>query len=123
MRYQKNANTTNITNKKPEIVDNRKPKLIDIQTANQPVRAVNFVEVGELTPTQVQYLIQELNKSHKTAQGGIHYFVPIRNGKITTDILFEEEWLQVVRDTCEIKNDQIVLKDGSKQVTVIRQKI
>jgi hypothetical protein len=75
-----------------------------------------------------QYVPSTSSKSaicdtHDTAKGGIHYFLPIRHGRIASDILFEEEWLKVVNETCEIKDGKIVLKDGAKEVVVIRQRI
>lgn len=104
-------------------IDNRTPKLIDPAIANAPVRAVNFVEVRDMDPRQVQLMIQKLNSIHDTAVGGIHYFIPIRNGKIGSDILFEKEFLDVVEKVCEIKDGKIVLKDGAKEVIVIREKV
>lgn len=115
----------NIPTKKPEIIDERHKEvpmqLLNPEIANAPVRTVNFVEVGGMSQQQVAILLDQLNKSHNTAKGGIHYIIPIRNGKIGTDILFEKEWLDVVNKTCEIKDNQIVLKDGAKEVKVIRQ--
>lgn len=111
--------------KKPEIIDERQREIpaqhINPEIANLPVRTVNFVEVGGMTQPQIMILLDQLNKSHNTAKGGIHYIIPIREGKIGTDILFEQEWLDVVNKTCEIRDNQIVLKDGAKEVKVIRQ--
>lgn len=96
---------------------------VDPAKANAPVRTVNFVEVGDMVGKQLQLILQRLNETHDTAKGGIHYFLPIRHGKIGSDILFEEEWLKVVNETCEIKDGQIVLKGKAKEVVVIRQRI
>lgn len=109
-----------------ERIDNRsfsvpKDPPIDPKIANAPVRTVNFVEVKDMPRENVQVLINEVSKAHKLAEGGIHYIIPIRHGKITSDILFEEEWLKVVRDTCEIEDGEIVLKGGAKDVNVIRR--
>lgn len=111
--------------KKPQIIDNRNKEIpiqnINPEYANAPVRTVNFVEVGSMNSQQIKILLQQLNKSHDSAKGGIHYIIPIREGKIGTDILFEEEWLKVVHQTCEIVDNQIVLKNGATKVNVIRQ--
>lgn len=96
---------------------------IDPAIANMPIRTVNFVEVGSMSREQVAILLEQLNQKHKTAVGGIHYLVPVRNGKIGADVLFETEWLNVVRQTCEIQDGEIVLKDGAKDVHVIRQSV
>ena len=112
----------------PKVIDERTPRApatiqIDPKYANAPVRAVNFVEVRDMDPRQVQLMIQELGEIHNSAEGGIHYFIPIRNGKIGSDVVFEEEWLKVVKDTCEVKDGEIVLKGGAKEMLVIREKI
>ncbi len=114
----------------PQIIDNRQHKehnipdiKIDPATANKPVRAVFYVEVGDMEPLRVQLLIQEINKQYSNARGGVHYVVPIRHGKIGSDIVFEKEWENVVRQTCEIRDGQICLKDEAKEVCVIRESI
>lgn len=101
-----------------------KPLKIDPQYANAPVRAIYFVEVGGMDNRQVQMLLQELNAIYKSAAGGVHYVIPIRHGKITSDILFEKEFLDVVNKLCEATNGgEIVMKDGAKDVCVIREKV
>lgn len=114
----------------PVIYDERPPRTpevpptqIDPAKANAPVRTINFVEVGDMVGKQLQLILQRLNETHDTAQGGIHYFLPVRHGKIGSDIIFEEEWLKVVNETCEVVDGEIVLKGGAKEVVVIRQKI
>jgi hypothetical protein len=113
----------------PTVVDQRTPRApatiqIDPKYANAPVRCVNFVEVKDMDPKQVQLMIQELGAIHDSARGGIHYFIPVRFGKIGSDVVFEEEWLRVVRETCEVNEDgEIVLKGGAKEMLVIREKI
>jgi len=111
-----------------QVVDERTPRAttlqIDPKYANAPVRAVNFVEVRDMDTRQIQLMIQKLAEVHKTAEGGIHYFIPIRNGKIGSDVLFEEEFLDIVNKICEVNKDgKIVLKGGAKDVLVIRQKV
>lgn len=116
--------------KKPTVIlDNRTPKIppqteYDPQYANMPVRTINYVEVGSMSPGQIQFMMQELNKTYDSAKGGLHYFIPVRQGKIGTDIVFEQEWLEVVKQTCEVnENGEIVLKDGAKEVHIVRQSI
>lgn len=123
MRQQRIVKTQ--PHKKAQIIDERHKEIptqhIDPYTINVPVRTVNFVEVGSMNNQQITILLDQLNKTHDTAKGGIHYIIPIREGKIGTDILFEQEWLNVVHQTCEIRDGQIVLKNGATEVKVIRQ--
>ena len=111
----------------PQVVDQRRRELPEIQfdpaVANQPVRAIFYVEVGDMETLRVQLLVQEINRQYSGARGGIHYVVPIRNGKIGSDIVFEQEFLDVVHKMCEIKDGQIVLKDGAADVHVVRESI
>ena len=111
--------------KNPVIVD-RKSRIpaLDPKYANAPVRAVHFVEVGGMSGAQVGLLMSELGRLHDTAKGGIHYVLPVRNGKIGADLVFEEEWLAVVQKTCCVNEDgKIVLQGGAKEVLVIRQSV
>ena len=127
------AKSQKIERNKPKhtatIIDERPPQQLNTQysnpeVANAPVRTVNFVEVGDMEGKQLQLILQRLNATHDTAKGGIHYFLPVRNGKIGSDIIFEEEFLNVVNQICEVdENGSIQLKEGAKEVTVIRQQL
>lgn len=93
-------------------------------TANAPIRTVNFVEVGDMVGAQLQLILQRLNSAHDTAKGGIHYFLPVRHGKIGSDIVFEEEWLSLIKKLCIVNKDgEIEFKEKAKEVTVVRLKI
>ncbi|MDB4490026.1 hypothetical protein N9045_00775 [bacterium] len=121
IRRSKPKNTTTI-------IDERSPQLLNTQysnpeVANSPVRTINFVEVGDMEGKQLQLILQRLNATHDTAKGGIHYFLPVRNGKIGSDLVFEEEFLSVVNQTCEVIDGHIQLKGGAKEVQIIRKKI
>ena len=67
--------------------------------------------------------MQHVNELYRDAKGGIHYVIPIRGGRICSDIMFEEEFEKVVQETCEIHEGKIRLKDGAKQCQIIRQQI
>lgn len=113
-----------VDKKRPLIIDERKSKIPEIMpSTSNPLRVINYVEVGDMDKAHIQLLVQELNRTYQMAKGGIHYFIPIRNGKIGSDIVFEEEWLKCVSETCEIKDGQIVLKNGAAEVEIIRRKI
>ncbi len=114
--------------KAPLIIDERQPKSpppieIDPAKANLPIRTIIYLEVGDMEPVKVQYLIQEMNKVYADSRGGIHYIIPIRNGKIGTDIAFEAEFERVVQEICEIHEGNIRLKGGAKECYIVRQTI
>lgn len=138
------AKSQKIERRKPKksviVVDQRPepppPKLppnaaIDPVKANAPIRTVNFVEVNDMVGKQLQLIIQRLNETHDTAKGGIHYFLPIRHGKIGSDIFFEEEFERIGHELFEVIDEEgnviegadIRLKGGAKEVVVIRRRI
>ena len=112
-----------------QVIDSRKSRVkpqslaLDPTYANKPVRTVVFVEVHQMTAPQVQLMVQKINEVYKDARGGIHYVIPVREGKLGSDIMFEEEFLKVVNDTCTIEDGKIVLKDGAKEVAIIRESV
>lgn len=111
--------------KQPVVIDQRQPdiSLPEIPNSNVPVRAVVFVEVGDMDQVRVQCLIQEINKIYRGSRGGIHYVIPVRDGKIRTDIVFENEFLDVVNQLCEIRDNKIVFQDDAAEVKVLRELI
>lgn len=119
-----------------QVLDERTPKVsqdiqLDPAVANKPVRVVNYVEVGDLPASHVQYMIQEINATYDKAKGGIHYFVPVRHGKIGSDVVFEKEFEQVCQKLLEVvdKNGNsidgatIQLKSGAKDVHIVRRQV
>ena len=88
---------------------------------NVPVRTVLYVEVGDLPTAQVQELCRHLLKGLSNEHP--HYIVPLRSGRLTSEIVFEKEFLSTVRAVCEIKDDEIVLKGGAQNVDIIRKKV
>lgn len=114
----------------PQIIDSRQPKELPPATVEMapevmhiPVRTVIMVDVKDMSAAQVQLLIQELNEVYRESRGGPHYVLPIRHGKIGTDIVFESEFLSVVNKMCEIKDGQIVLREGAQDCHIVRQQI
>ncbi len=85
-----------------------------------PIRTIVYVEVGEMPPPEVRQvckaILQGFNNGHP------HYVIPVRDGKLTTEIEFEAEFLQTVNKLCEIKDNQIVMRDV-KDVDIIRKKL
>lgn len=113
----------------PQIIDTRQPKPlpemapVDPAVANLPLRTVFFMEVGDMEPARIQLLIQEAGKVYDAMRGGIHYVLPVRHGRIGSDLVFEAEWERVVRETCEVRDGKIVLKDGAAACNIVRQSI
>lgn len=120
---------------KPTIQDNRQPRklnesTIDLSTANAPVRTVLFVEIGDMDQKRLQLLLQSLGESYDPAKNGITYFIPVRKGKISSDILFEgeierlSELFDIVDNSDNIiEGAKLKLKDGAKDVMIIRQHV
>jgi hypothetical protein len=86
-----------------------------------PVRTVLYVEVQDHPAGDVQQILTAITKGLPNEH--LHYCVPLRFGKLTTEFEFEGEFLETVKELCEIQDDEIVLKDGAKEVDVIRKKI
>jgi len=100
--------------KQPIVVDQRKPK------PGHLVRTINYVEVGDMTPEQITSLAIMFAKQYEGNVYGPHYFLPARNGHLSTDIQFENEILSVVNQLCEVRDGKIVLKGEPVKVQVIR---
>ncbi len=109
--------------KKP--ADTKKVTVIDERPApkNIPVRTILYMEVGNSPSADVARLVKMINENYKNNEAGVHYVLPVRFGKITSDIYFENEWLVAIRDLLEIKDGQIVLKDGATDVKVTRETV
>lgn len=111
----------------PTVYNLKTPKVPELPTlpeaADQPVRAVLYVEVGDMEQARVQLLIQEINKVYDGARGGIHYVIPVRHGKLNSDISFEGEFLALIRSLCTVVNGEIVFKDGAKEMRIVREHI
>lgn len=107
------------------VLSNKTPKLPKppVVPSGVTLRTIHFIEVGDLAPGNIQLMVQELNATYNPAEQGIHFVIPIRHGKIGTDIVFEAEFLKIVLETCEVNEDgEIVLKGGARDVQVIRTK-
>lgn len=113
--------------KKPIIHDDRQHKIPELNlnplAADIPVRAVFYVEVGDMDQIRVQLLVSEVSKLYTGLKGGAHYIIPVRHGKIGSDIVFEQEFERVVQEVCEICDGKIRLKDGAKECQIVRQQI
>ena len=110
------------------VVDDQRPKSKILPRScergnpNIPIRTVMYLEIQDMPATDAQrvaaMMLKQLEIEHP------HYVVPIRYGKLTTEFEFEGEVLQTARKLCKVnEKGEIVLKDGAKEVDVIRKKI
>lgn len=99
------------------------PIVTDNQTRKNdgPVRAVLYVEVGEMGAAEVAALLAKIKHNYKGIENSDIYVVPIRGGSISSGMHFEREFLDVVRQVCEVRDGVIALKGGAVSVDVIRQ--
>lgn len=86
------------------------------------IRTVLFVEVGTMDSRSVAAAIKAISKQWDGNQHP-HYVCCVRNGKITNDIVFEEEFLKIVCELCEVQDGKIVMKNGAHDVVVFRKHI
>ena len=86
-----------------------------------PVRTVIYVDVTGLEPDRARLVCRELMKSFATTHP--HFVVPVRNNRITSDLQFESEFLEVVKQLCEVKDNEIVLRGAAQEVEVFRLRV
>jgi len=113
---------TEVPQVSPEVLAQSK----EVDDLRVPIRTVMYVEVGNLPPNEVRDIVASLTST--LHPGHPHFVVPLRNGKMNTDLDFEAEILEFVNSICEITDDggsgaKIVLKDGCHDVNVIRVRI
>ena len=105
----------------PAITPPSLPRSKEVDDLSIPIRTVMYVETGNLRPNEVRDIVASLMSNMHP--GHPHFVVPLRNGRLHTDIDFEREYLDFVRSTCEVKNGEIALKDGCRDVEVIRVRV
>lgn len=97
------------------------PHIHERGNTDHAIRTILYVEVQDHPGAEAAAIIQKITKTlsneHPT------FVVPLRFGKLTTEYEFEGEFLETAKALCEVKDGEIVLKDGAKAVNVIRQRI
>lgn len=124
MRQQRIVN--NKPKAKPTIVNEKQMAALAKEQpvgSDLPVRTIYYVDIKDMDATRYGMLLEEVNRGASKLKGGVHYIIPVRNGKLGTDIEFEAEFLKTVNNLCEVKDGQIVLKNGAQEVRVIREQI
>lgn len=102
---------------KPLVIDTQKPRT-DIA-----VRTVLYIEVGDMNGAQVNELAAQFVQQYDGQAIGKHYIIPVRNGRISTDVEFESEFLETINKLCEAKDGKIVFREEAPQVKILRQHI
>ena len=106
------------------IDDSRAPAPVPEPPGNSdiPVRTVYYVEVENMSKEQVLLLGNTIAEMHENARGGAHYFIPVRFGKLKSDVVFEDEIMPMVNELCEVVDGKIQLKN-KREVRVIRENV
>jgi len=119
---------------KQQRINNRKPPVKEVSVVNEKVdrmvadtneriRVAVYVETAGMDNARLIHYVRKINEIYKDAVG-THYIVPVRNGKLSTEIQFEQEFLQTIREICVVDNmGQIQFKDNFGDVIVIREHV
>ncbi|MCK9557048.1 MAG: hypothetical protein M0R50_03275 [Candidatus Cloacimonetes bacterium] len=97
------------------------PRSAEVDDMSIPIRTVMYVETGNLPPNEVRDIVASLTQNLHL--GHPHFVVPMRNGKMNTDLDFEKGVLEFVQSICEIKDGEIALKGGCHDVDIIRVRV
>lgn len=87
-----------------------------------PIRTCVYVEVGDMPAKDVQSALATLNAAYNNSHHPV-FVLPLRNGKARTDVLFEGEILEVVRNLFEVRGGQIEFKRNPVEVDVLRTQL
>lgn len=118
MRQQKIINRQP-ARKEVEVINEKVERMVT--SKDERVRVVVYVETAGMDNARIYHYMKKLNEAYKDAVG-THYVVPVRDGKLSTDLQFEQEFLKTIRDICVVnKEGQIDFKDNYGDVVVIRE--
>lgn len=113
--------------KTPTVINVSKQQMIgdqaeksEVMVSSMPVRTINYVEVGSMSHEQIAELGKLFAANYQGNVHGPHYLIPVRDGKLRTDINFENEVLPIVKQLCEVANGEIVMRGADVEVKVIR---
>lgn len=105
---------------RPVVQDERLAKRGSIEgNHNIPVRTLVYLELGDLPAVEARQALVAVREMHgKSAHPT--FILPLRDGKLRTDMLFENEILDFVGKVCEVKDGAIVMKGGYTDVDIMR---
>lgn len=87
----------------------------------KPIRTILSVEVGDMSSGEARGVVNHI--MNNLPNGHPHYVVLSRHGKITGNVEFEAEFLNTVKELCEVKDGEIVIKGGAVDVDIIRRSV
>lgn len=85
-----------------------------------PIRTVILIDGNGVSSETVRQAAKQL-ASEYNQDVNPHYIIATRNGRLTSDVIFEKEILDFVNNICEVKDNTIQLKGGYQEVDVIRK--
>lgn len=94
-------------------------RMVTYSQSEIPVRTVILMEVGELPAEQVRQAVTQVRTLHGEPAHTV-FVLPVRNGKLSGDVVFESEILEIVGKICEVKDGRIVLRGGANDVDIMR---
>lgn len=97
-------------------------RLVTYTKSEIPIRTLIFMEVGDVPPDQVRQAVSQVRALHGES---LHptFVLPVRDRKLTGDVIFEQELLDMIRSICTVDAGQIVLCGGVRQVDIMRAQL
>lgn len=90
---------------------------------SKPIRTVFYLEVGDMKASEVHQAFRAANAQYAGNQHPT-FAIPLRRGVAYTDVLFEQEALDLIRNVCEVRDGKIVFKKHPPQaVDVLRTQV
>jgi len=87
-----------------------------------PIRTVFYIEVGDMPTGEVQRALYAVNSAYAGNEHPI-FAIPLRNGRAITDVLFEQEVLDMIRKICVVKDGEIAFKRDPVEVDTLRTQV
>lgn len=104
-----------VSKKPPEVIN---LKDVDVSKAD---KTVYFVEVGTMPAQSYAAMLQQVSDHwNANKENGECIVIPVRNGCLKGDIIFNNEILNFVRSICKVEGDEIVLKENFSDLKVVR---
>jgi hypothetical protein len=107
----------------PVVADKRlAQRMVTYTQSAIPVRTVIYMEVGDLPADKVRAATEQVAHIHGSPAHPT-YIIPVRNQKMTGDVIFEQEILDMVKKICHVVDGDIVLRDGAQEIDVMRTQL
>ena len=116
----KSTKTVSVQNDRP--IEKQFPLSKQSGDPTIPIRTVLTVEIGDMNADLARQVVKSVTDKY-VGNEHPHYIIPTRSGKIPSDILFEQEFLDLVRMLCEVKDGKIELRGGAKDLQIVRKRL